>query len=98
MPRGNYSGPRGLGPKTGRGMGYCAGNNAPGFLSSGSSLGFGWHRGFGRGMGWGRAFGWPMQGNMDAEEDIAQLKQQAGILKRQQEDIAKRIKELEKKE
>lgn len=31
MPQGNGTGPVGAGPMTGRGAGYCAGNNAPGW-------------------------------------------------------------------
>jgi len=31
MPKGNGTGPAGTGPMTGRGAGYCAGNNAPGW-------------------------------------------------------------------
>ncbi|MDI3534182.1 MAG: hypothetical protein PWQ82_547 [Thermosediminibacterales bacterium] len=31
MPRGDGTGPRGLGPMTGRGMGYCAGFPVPGY-------------------------------------------------------------------
>ena len=65
MPRGNRIGPWGLGPMTGRGMGYCAGFPSPGFMSPGPGFGFG--RGFGfrrsfsrrfslrRGRGWRRA-------------------------------------------
>lgn len=34
MPRGDRSGPAGLGPKTGRGTGFCTGNNQPGFASN----------------------------------------------------------------
>ena len=30
MPLGDKTGPRGKGPKTGRGLGYCAGNDRPG--------------------------------------------------------------------
>ena len=30
MPRGDRTGPAGEGPKTGRGMGRCAGNKNPG--------------------------------------------------------------------
>ena len=47
MPRGDRTGPTGAGPMTGRGMGICAGNNAPGYAMGG---------GFGRGMGMGRGF------------------------------------------
>ena len=46
MPRGNRTGPLGDGPMSGRGAGYCAGNDRPGFANSG--------RGFGRGMGQGQ--------------------------------------------
>lgn len=49
MPRGDGTGPMGLGPMTGRGTGYCAGYPAPGFMSPG----------FGRRYsGWGRGRGW----------------------------------------
>ena len=33
MPGGDRTGPSGMGPMTGRRMGYCAGNAAPGFTS-----------------------------------------------------------------
>jgi hypothetical protein len=56
MPAGNRRGPLGQGPRTGRGMGYCAGYPVPGFMSPGPGLGFG--RGFGRGFGFGRGRGW----------------------------------------
>ncbi|MBN2042402.1 MAG: DUF5320 domain-containing protein [Candidatus Aenigmarchaeota archaeon] len=57
MPWGDGSGPNGMGPMTGRGAGYCAGYNAPGYANSGSGGFFG--RGFGRGLGrgFGRGFG-----------------------------------------
>lgn len=45
MPRGDRTGPRGMGPMTGRGLGYCAGFDAPGYASPGP--------GYGRGRGWG---------------------------------------------
>ena len=49
MPRGDGTGPLGLGPMTGRAAGYCAGYPVPGFLNLGVC-------GFGRGMGRGRGF------------------------------------------
>jgi hypothetical protein len=55
MPRGNRMGPSGMGPMTGRGMGYCAGYNVPGFANPGPGygLGLGWGRGWrGGGRGW----------------------------------------------
>jgi hypothetical protein len=33
MPRGDGTGPRGLGPMTGRAAGYCAGYPTPGFMN-----------------------------------------------------------------
>jgi hypothetical protein len=60
MPGGDRTGPTGGGPKTGRGMGYCTGNDRPG---SGFGRGRGgfrrWWSGFGRGTGW-RRFGFGM--------------------------------------
>ncbi|MGD8534675.1 MAG: DUF5320 domain-containing protein [Candidatus Aminicenantes bacterium] len=55
MPRGDRTGPMGLGPMTGRGMGLCGGNPGPGYMYGGPGFGFG--RGFGRGLGFGRGYG-----------------------------------------
>ncbi|MFA5688116.1 MAG: DUF5320 domain-containing protein [Kiritimatiellales bacterium] len=49
MPRGDRTGPAGAGPMSGRGMGYCAELNQPGFVTGG---------GFGRGMGRGFCSRW----------------------------------------
>ena len=64
MPRGDRTGPTGLGPMTGRGLGYCAGYPVPGFMNPGPGfgLGRGWGRGFGRGFGWRRFWGYPYGG------------------------------------
>jgi hypothetical protein len=55
MPRGDRTGPSGLGPMTGRAAGYCAGYPVPGFMNPPRGLG----RGLGRrrGRGWGRGLG-----------------------------------------
>lgn len=57
MPRGNGTGPAGMGPMTGRRLGTCAGSDEPGFMNDEMPLRGG--RGFGRGPGWGngRGFG-----------------------------------------
>lgn len=54
MPRGDRTGPRGVGSMTGRAAGYCAGGAAPGYVSAGGGLGRGggWG-GAGAGAGWG---------------------------------------------
>lgn len=70
MPRGDKRGPEGAGQMTGRALGYCAGNDQPGFTANaapqgagrgfrnGAGCGPGYGRGFGRGrrMGYGRSF------------------------------------------
>lgn len=53
MPRGDGTGPQGMGPMTGRAAGYCAGYNAPGHANPVAGRGFG----AGRGMGVGRGYG-----------------------------------------
>jgi len=60
MPRGDRTGPMGMGPMTGRAAGYCAGSNTPGYANpaAGQGMGFGpAGRGFGRGSG-GGGRGW----------------------------------------
>jgi hypothetical protein len=65
MPGRDRTGPRGEGPMTGRGAGYCAGFSTAGYPDAGypdagypapGYWGFGPRFGFGRGGGWGR--GW----------------------------------------
>ena len=57
MPFGNGTGPRGMGPMTGRGAGYCTGSGRPGLampVPGRQWFGFGrrsWGRGRGRGFG-----------------------------------------------
>jgi len=56
MPGGDRKGPLGQGPNTGRGAGYCTGNDRAGFESApgrggGRGIGGGLGRGLGRGRG-----------------------------------------------
>ncbi|HOJ52781.1 MAG TPA: DUF5320 domain-containing protein [Syntrophales bacterium] len=55
MPRGDRTGPWGLGPMTGRAAGFCAGYGMPGYANP--AVGRGWGLGFGRGFR-GGGFGW----------------------------------------
>ena len=41
MPRGDRTGPMGMGPMTGRAAGYCAGNAVPGFMNAPGGRRFG---------------------------------------------------------
>jgi len=51
MPFGDRTGPQGLGPRTGRGAGYCSGFSGPGSMNPVPGRGY---FGFGRGRGsWG---------------------------------------------
>ena len=68
MPYGDRTGPQGLGPRTGRGAGYCSGFSEPGSMNPVPGRGFfGFgrgrgSRGVGKGCGWGncyRATGFP---------------------------------------
>jgi len=70
MPFGDGTGPLGLGPKTGRAAGFCAGFGRPGFANPmpGYPYSHGyaglapvrlrWGRGFGRGLGRGLGRSW----------------------------------------
>lgn len=62
MPRGDRTGPMGMGSMTGRGAGFCSGNTVPGYMNPGYGSGF-WGQGRGggrgRGRGWGNWFGRP---------------------------------------
>ena len=61
MPGGDRTGPLGAGPVTGRGAGFCAGYDVPGYMNPSYGYGFrGRGRGFGRGSR-GGGYGWRNQ-------------------------------------
>ena len=95
MPAGNGTGPMGAGPMTGRAMGYCAGNNAPG-----RAMGGGFGRGMGRGMGFGfrnRCFaGW--ENAPQAPAQPIRKEDQLDALKAQMSRIQQQIDTLEGQE
>jgi len=109
MSRGDRTGPAGMGPMTGRGAGYCAGFQVPGFANpvAGRGIGYGAGRG-GRGRGGGRGrcfgggrgrmFGAPLPANMTVEQELASLKNQAALLEEQASATKNRIEELESSE
>ncbi|MBR9689591.1 MAG: DUF5320 domain-containing protein [Candidatus Altiarchaeota archaeon] len=82
MPRGDKTGPDGKGPKTGRGLGMCAGSAEPGFKSSEQG------RGMGRGFGMGRGRGFGREVKLSKEEQVKLLKSEKAA-------IEKKLKELE---
>ncbi|NQT21613.1 MAG: DUF5320 domain-containing protein [Planctomycetes bacterium] len=111
MPRGDGTGPAGMGPMTGRAAGYCAGYSVPGYANPGGG------RGFGRGGGWGRRnrfyatglTGWqraaagvppyggvpPVYAPPTKEQELGFLKDEAEGLQGALSDITKRIEKLE---
>ncbi|MBN1451821.1 MAG: DUF5320 domain-containing protein [Anaerolineales bacterium] len=104
MPRGDRTGPMGAGPRTGRGLGYCGGYDAPGFADPAFGFGRGWGHRRGGGFGWQHRFfatgqtgwGYPRYTPPTQEETLQALKDEAEWLKGQLEAIKKRIEELEK--
>jgi len=105
MPGGDRTGPMGGGPMTGRGAGYCAGNDRPGYATPGFGRGMG--RGFGRGGGRGRRngfwatglpgwmrFGWGMFGGSAAPSEEDALQNEADALQQHLDAIRQRLDAL----
>ena len=113
MPRGDRTGPNGMGTMTGRGAGLCAGNQTPGYtnvapgrgngLRAGRGAGFGFSCGGGR--GWRNWFGaavLPENANpgpveISPEEEKKMLASQLGELKNQLAAVSQRLSDLEDK-
>lgn len=112
MPRGNGTGPNGMGPMTGRGAGYCAGFAAPGY-ANGGGFGAGFGGGFGCRAGLGRGYrrmanpagmaGWvrndygPYAPQAPVDEKVI-LQNQANYLASQLEQINQRLSGLNETE
>lgn len=108
MPGGDRTGPAGAGPMTGRGLGYCAGYDAPGFVRAGfappRALGGRQWGGGGRGWrwcyyatglpGWAR-FGYARPVPPSAEEQKQVLESRAKWLEEELAAIRRRIDDLE---
>ena len=101
MPRGDGTGPIGMGPMTGRRSGYCAGYTMPGCANAG--FGMGRARGFRRmyyasGLpGWARygAEGSALyQGPAPAVDEKDALKKQADYLEKQLKEVRGRLKDF----
>ncbi len=110
MPRGDRTGPTGMGPRTGRAAGYCGGYGMPGYGNYAGGYGRG--RGFGRG-GFGGGFGWrwrtapgfpgagvaPAYGAQyqqpDPEMEKTFLRNQMDALQAEMEGIRKRLADID---
>lgn len=105
MPRGDATGPMGMGSLSGRGAGYCAGYDAPGFANSvpgrrqGRGRGCTGGVGFGRGRrvnGFGAARGYIRP--FVEQDELAQLKSRAEYFTEELENVKKRLDEIKTKE
>lgn len=105
MPRGDGSGRNGAGPMTGRGLGYCAGYDVPGYLQGGYGMGqrrlFGRGRGFGLGLGYGRGFqnrrfydAPPLYSRYDDLDEKEALTAHAKAMERELKAIQQRLNDL----
>ncbi len=101
MPWGDGTGPLGLGPMTGRGLGYCAGYSTPGWTKTWGGRGFrnwyyltglpGWIRA-NLGLPAFRTFG--VFPNLTQENEKQILENQIKILENQLEILKERLKEI----
>ncbi len=94
MPRGDGTGPMGTGTMTGKGMGYCGGNDNPGSTDRCSRR----FRRRGCGSGNGRRFGFNTDANpetADTGQQLTALKNRAQYLNNALDETTKLIDELE---
>lgn len=114
MPAGDRTGPQGMGPRTGRGAGFCAGYDMPGYMNPG----FGYRhtrRQFAPWGGYGyrhwyhasgqpspmrfRGYGWCYPSTPPSpEEEREMLQEQEKWLQEQLEAVRERLAEQESKE
>jgi hypothetical protein len=101
MPGGDRTGPQGEGPRTGRGLGYCADNDQPGYASPQQGQGFGFRR-WGRGnrgsRGWRNRLNagfWPGRGRGGIDIYSDAQDQDVGSLKAQMQELQNTLKEVQ---
>jgi hypothetical protein len=103
MPSGDRRGPDGMGPMTGRGLGYCNRYNDPGYTKQVPRRGMGFGRGFGQGAGYGRGFSWRANNSYapsvayEPQDELQSLTNEAKQMKENLDAVNERIHELEKK-
>ena len=102
MPGGDGTGPFGMGPMTGRGMGYCAGYSVPGYANYGFGRGLGCGRGFRRMFSRAGMMGWahygaypygfqPYSGQVTAADEREVLQNQAAFLEKQLNQVREQL-------
>jgi hypothetical protein len=108
MPRGDGTGPMGMGPTSGRAAGFCADYGMPKYANPAPGRGFGLGFGRGRGRGWRHMYyatgqpGWMRFGGYampyqkpDPELEKQTLKNEAEALQSELTFIKKRLDEIE---
>ncbi|NLT41727.1 MAG: DUF5320 domain-containing protein [Anaerolineae bacterium] len=107
MPRGDRTGPAGMGPMTGRGAGYCAGYSTPGYANPVGGRGFGMGFGGRGGGGWGRRNwyyatgvpGWARFGSQPAWGAVPPVapsrEQEVQALRSQQETLGSMLEDIQ---
>jgi hypothetical protein len=111
MPGGDKTGPLGMGPISGRGAGYCTGNDVPGFANMGGGFGRrmggrGWrHRFYATGIpGWARGgYGYDFESfrlqrdpRIASRDELNRLRDQANQCESTLKAVNARIEELER--
>lgn len=103
MPGGDRTGPYSEGPMTGRGRGYCEGNEQPGFLHGRSSRGirqgraFRWGFGNRRGFGFRHGFGNQYPANVPDVSEKTVVENEIRILKDQLSSLENQLSKLGEK-
>ncbi|MHB0878209.1 MAG: DUF5320 domain-containing protein [Anaerolineae bacterium] len=102
MPRGDRTGPEGMGPRTGRAAGFCAGYDVPGYANARVGWGLGGSRRghrhwfYATGLpGWLRGRGLPVGDAPLPPEDVASLREHGQALRRTLNEIEERIRAME---
>lgn len=91
MARRDGTGPRGMGPMTGRGLGPCG----AGKFHSGRGMGLGYGRGYGRGRG---ICGFYNSFPIDEETERAFLEEERSILETRLRNVEKRLGSIEEED
>ena len=86
MPRRNGMGPGGMGPMTGRGMGYCRSRRY-----YGRCMGYGYGPGYGRGIGYGEGIGTYV---LSPEDEKAVLEEERDYLKSRLDEVDKLLEDF----
>jgi len=96
MPGGDGSGPRGKGPLTGRGLGFCSGSEVPGFWNGTRRPGLACRRGWGASRGGFFPGSRPGPGaGIQADDERRMLSARADMLREALEGIEARLRSLE---